>query len=452
MDDINAFEAAVRAAFERMEAASRDLDEAGEDADQDALTRAYETAKAEHRTATDALTRARDLAEARANAPVEVVEPEADPEAEPQERTRAPEARVTSEPLTYERHNGNNFFRDMAEAKVSGDPAAQARLNRHREEMAVEERTNPSQAAGEGGEFIAPVWLQDEWLSVARAGRAVADSLNPRPLTPDMGNQINIPKVATGSTTAVQTDAGSVSSTDITSGFVTGQVQTVAGQQDASMQLHELSAPGVQEVIYDDLTRSYDQTLDNAVLNGEVTNAKGLLKVSGTNTVTFTQATPTLPLLYPKVADAIQQINTGRFLPPSVIAMNPRRWGFALASLDTQNRPLIVPEAPANPMGVVKGVASESLVGSMQGLPVISDANIATNEGAGTNQDTILVYRAEDIYFWESPVPRFRVLEEVLSGKLQVRFQLYGYYALIAGRYPKAISKVQGTGLATPSF
>lgn len=457
----------VTEALQRMEAANTALTEAGEDADTDALTRAFDTAEAEHRTAVVAFERAERVEEARTNAPVEPVEEEDDPEDEADaadaegdedngERKRSLKVRVRKEPLTYERANQNdsNIFRDMLQAR-HGDGEAAERLQRHRQEMDVEltaeQRAHPNQAAGEGGEFIAPVWLQNEWLNVPRAGRAIADSLGPRPL-PANTNQINIPKLATGSTTAVQTDNGSVSSTDVTTGSVTGQVQTVAGQQDASMQLHELSGPGIQEVIMDDLTRSYDQTLDQSVISGAVSNAKGILNVSGINAVTFTQATPTLPLLYPKIADAIQRVNTGRFLPPSVIALHPRRWGFALASQDTTNRPLIVPTAPQNPPASISRVAAEGIVGSMQGMTVIQDANLPITEGTGTNQDPILVYRPEDIYFWETPVPRFRVLEEVLSGNLQVRYQLYGYYALIAGRYPKAISTITGTGNITPSF
>lgn len=451
--------ARVKAALERMEAANKALSEAGADADFDALNSEFDAAEAEHRTATTALERGKRVEEARTNLPVEPtdVEPEdegvldVDPEAEAEGRSRKPRGRVSKQPLTYERTSGNNVFRDMAQARFNGNAGAAERLTRHSQEMAVELRAHPNQAAGEGGELIAPLWMQDEWLSVPRAGRAFADSLHPKPL-PAGTNQINIPRLASGASVAVQTDGGAVSSTDVTTGSVSGQLQTIAGQEDVSYQLHELSQPAIETVIMEDITSAYDQALDVAVLNGTVANAKGVLQVSGTNAVTFTQATPTLPLLYPKVADGIQRIATSRFKPAQMIAMAPRRWGFALSSLDTSNRPLIVPNAPMNPMAVTEGVAQEAIVGSMQGLPVITDANIPTTEGTGTNQDSILIYRPDDIYLWETETPRFRVLEEVLSGTLQVRFQLVGFYILIAGRYPAAISKIQGTGLATPSF
>jgi hypothetical protein len=43
------------------------------------------------------------------------------------------------------------------------------------------------------------------------------------------------------------------------------------------------------------------------------------------------------------------------------------------------------------------------------------------------------------------------VLQEVLSGTLQVRFQLYNYVAFIPNRYPASVARINGTGMAAPS-
>lgn len=337
----------------------------------------------------------------------------------------------------------------MWDAK-QGDQVAIERLARHSHEMAVEKRAI-NQTAGTGGEFVPPLWLQDRWVALQRAGRPVANTLNQMPL-PSGTNQVNIPKVSGGAAVAVQTDGGAVQSTDITTTSVTGQVQTVAGQEDVSIQLLDLSNPGIDQVIFDDIARAYATQIDVKVLTGTVTNAKGLDQLAGTNAVTFTQASPTVPLLYPKVADAIQRIHTGRFLPPSVIAMHPRRWAWFLASLDSQNRPLIVPNGDAfNQAAVLENVAAENVVGGLQGLPVVVDSSIPTTLGASTTEDEIFVYRAEDLWLYESD-QRLRVFGEVLSNTLQVRFQIYGYYAVILGRLPLAISKINGTGLVAPTF
>jgi len=47
--------------------------------------------------------------------------------------------------------------------------------------------------------------------------------------------------------------------------------------------------------------------------------------------------------------------------------------------------------------------------------------------------------------------PRFRVLPDVLSGTLEVRFQACSYTAL-AHRKPVGIGITTGTGFTTPSF
>jgi len=81
----------------------------------------------------------------------------------------------------------------------------------------------------------------------------------------------------------------------------------------------------------------------------------------------------------------------------------------------------------------------------------VTDPNIPTNLGSGTNEDVILVLRASDLLLWESSV-RSRVLPEVGSGTLTVRLQVYGYIAFSAERYPKSTSLIGGSGLATPAF
>ena len=43
--------------------------------------------------------------------------------------------------------------------------------------------------------------------------------------------------------------------------------------------------------------------------------------------------------------------------------------------------------------------------------------------------------------------PRVRIYEEVLSGKLALRIQMYNYVAFFGDRYPKATGKITGTGL-----
>jgi len=60
-----------------------------------------------------------------------------------------------------------------------------------------------------------------------------------------------------------------------------------------------------------------------------------------------------------------------------------------------------------------------------------------------------LVGKFSDSYLFESGV-KTRVLNDVLSSSLTVRFQVYGYAALIH-RFAKSVSAISGTGAVTPS-
>jgi hypothetical protein len=124
-----------------------------------------------------------------------------------------------------------------------------------------------------------------------------------------------------------------------------------------------------------------------------------------------------------------------------------------VSQLDANTRPLVVPAAqgPNNAIGTFGGLGVQQVVGSMQGLPVVTDPSIPTNQGAGTNQDMILVMKSDDVVLYESGI-RTRVLQETLSGTLTVRLQVYGYLAFSAGRYAASLARITGAGLVAPTF
>jgi HK97 family phage major capsid protein len=350
-----------------------------------------------------------------------------------------------NEPLTYRPNGPASFFKDLYSAQKQ-DYAAIARLQRHQREMDIRADLTSTDTAG--GDFVVPIHMQEQWAALARAGRVFADAIGPRPI-PASGDSFTFPTITGGTSTAVQTDGGTVSETDAVTATVTLTVRTIAGQQDLSRQLFERSLPGMDEVIAQDLAASYAVTLDTHLLNHAT---DGILNDSNINSVTYTDASPTIAELYPKLADAVQRINALRFMPADAIFMAPRRWGWFLAGLDSSNRPLITPYAPQNSVAGFAGARAQGLVGSMLGLDVYVDANLPLTLGAGTNEDPILVTRLADNLFFESPTPRARVFEETLSGTLQVRIQVYGYIAYTSKRYSKAHSKITGTGLVAPTF
>lgn len=364
---------------------------------------------------------------------------------------------VLSESRMYEKGNGRSYMRDLVKHSMNMDDSGEARerLLRHASEVqSGKEYRDLNRTDGTGGFFVPPLWLMSQFVDLARAGRATANLVNNQPL-PAGTDSINIPTVATGTATAIQaTDNGAVTETDLTDSTVAAGVKTIAGQQDVAIQLIDQSPVNFDEVIFRDLVADYATKVDLQVINGSnaAGQVKGILTATGTNAITYTDTSATVGELYSKLADAVQQVHTGRFMSPSVIVMHPRRWAWILAALDTTNRPLVVPSGPGqNQIGTFSAVATQQVVGNLQGLPVVTDPSIPTNLGAGTNEDVILVMKADDLLLYESSV-RSRVLPDVGSGNLTVRLQVYGYLAFTAERYPKSISKITGTGLQAPTF
>lgn len=363
-------------------------------------------------------------------------------------------ARVLTEPLTYRppKEGGqHSFYKDLIFS--NRDFSAAARLQRHMKEMAVEMRADLNTTDNTGGEFVPPLHLQAEWAELARAGRPFANLLPNRGAPPAFS--FTLPKVNTGVATAVQaTQNNAIQETDAATTEITFTVATIAGMQDLSIQSVDFSTPGLDEVITADLAADYATKLDQQLLfgSGSSGQVQGVFGNSNINAVTYTDANPTVPEFYPKLADAIQKILTTRYMAADVIVMHPRRWAWILAALDTTNRPLVTPYAPQNALARFDAVAPENIVGNMQGLTVVVDPNIRTTQGAGTNEDEVLVTRVADHVFYETPVPFVRTFDEVGSGTLTVRIRVHGYIAYTSDRQPKASAKITGTGLVAPTF
>jgi hypothetical protein len=91
----------------------------------------------------------------------------------------------------------------------------------------------------------------------------------------------------------------------------------------------------------------------------------------------------------------------------------------------------------------------QQVVGSIQGLPVVTDPNLETNLGTGGDEGPVYVLRASDVVLWESGI-RARVLPETKAQNLTVLLQLFGYVAFSAARYPQSIIEI--TGLTVPTW
>jgi len=303
-----------------------------------------------------------------------------------------------------------------------------------------------------------PQYLLEEFAPLARASAPFLSAIR-RLNLPEQGMSIEISRLTTGSTVEAQTVEGAaVSETNIDDTLLSIPVRTYSGAQDVSRQA--VDRAGVDQIIFGDLAADYLRKVDAGAINGAGANGQhlGLLNVAGIGALTYTDASPSVTEVWPKIAQAASTVATNRFLPADVLLMHPRRWAWFNAALDSTGRPLVSPEAngPHNAVAIAGTPAAEGFVGTLQGLHVIADAGIPTNLGAGTNEDIIVVLRASDVLLWTEEsdlMPRqLRVDEPAATATLQVRLVAYGYSAYTAGRYPSAICTVGGSGLTTPTF
>jgi len=364
-----------------------------------------------------------------------------------------------TDPIMYEKHNPErSFFRDLYHARKQGDRDAYERLTRHQAQ--VTEKRALSTTAGAGGEFAPPLWLIDEYVKFARAGRKFADSLDPMPL-PSGVSSVNIPKVTGGTSTAVQASQNTaVSQTDLTTGSVSSGITTVAGKQVVALQLIEQSGIPFDQVVAGDLAADHARSVDTQALlgsgaSGQLEGVYTYFAASGTVNTTYTQATPAVGGaggFYAKLFAAAAAIEGARFLPPDTVWMHPRRWNWILSSSDSQNRPLVTPNGtPVNVVGEKTGNSAEGVVGQIGGLQVITDANMKTNTGAGTNQDPVMVGVKSDLKFWESAI-HADTFDAPYADSMGILFRIYSYTALIPSRYTTSVSVIDGTGLIAPTF
>lgn len=458
-------------------------------------------------------------------------------------------AQVTSEPTVYGEHSGHSYFLDLCRVTLGrgdGDGGllkARERQDRHQQELRVEmpkrealaektatrelerrlsgadleggsrrerrmaraerraleraqalgvpmyERRIISRTDGQGGYEVPPLWLVDEIVPYLRAGRTLADLWHNFPL-PSGTDSINIPRFVVGTATGTQPgDGGAVPGRDAQDSFVHAQVMTVAGQEDAAMQLLDQSPLNYDEIVLMDLAADYNMQVSAQLmlgagfpqLNGMFPTGQlwgnGTLGTAGpTNSGHYAIANALAAnqfignpgggttSMYTGSGQLKSKIGRTRFLPPSGWVCNPAVWEALSTAPDSNNRPLLVPDqnGPFNAVAIAGDAAAEGPQGRYLTLPISADPNIPlTFGGTGATQPSIgaisnghtapvdgsggtaananvytplIAARWDDLFFWEGTF-RTRVLTEVLSGNLAVRFQGYAYCASMPNRY-----------------
>lgn len=386
----------------------------------------------------------------------------------------ADEMRVEMPKIEAERERRACNDVDQAERSFTGSFIQGVRKRGLEDNPFMEKRVNPNRLDGQGGFFVPPLWLP-EFIAYLRAGRVAADLARRMPL-PTGTDSINMPKILTPTEVAPQqADSAPVASKDWTDTAVTANVKTLAGQSDVAIQLLEQSPYHLDQVIMEDLIADYNRKIDREVLTAPGTNTaslnagliKGIYPVTNwesSNSVTWTEGAP-LATAYNMVRGAMaSRIATNRFSVQDLhYVEHPRRWYWYSTALDgaegKSGRPLVnsADFGPFNVSALVTGgeEPAEGLVGRVPYGPhgIYIDANVPILDkegtpGAGT-ADVGIAAKWDDLWLFEGAL-RTRVLNEVLSGTLEIRFQVFNYYAFLV-RYGQSIAIATGTGFAPPT-
>ncbi|WP_328449113.1 hypothetical protein [Amycolatopsis sp. NBC_00438] len=365
-------------------------------------------------------------------------------------------ARVGSEPRTYTRESdrkGSLFLRDVARQFLTRDPDAIDRLARHMSEEKVERGQQLQRAAGTGAfsGLVVPQYLTDMYAPAVANMRPFADICNHHDL-PSEGMTVNISRITTASSVALQASENSaVSETDMDDTLLTENVQTASGQQTLSRQAIERGT-GIEEVTLGDLFRRYATTLDNTLINQSTTGLAALA-----TTTTYTDASPTVGELYPKLLGAAAGVEAallGQAVPSHVI-MHSRRWYWMQSQVGpnwpTIQQPGIDPQSSGVNNAVKYGSGSRGVLPN--GMQAVVDNNLGTAGGTGTNEDAIYVVPADECHLWEDPnAPVYIRADQPKAASLGVLLVLYGYFAYSFRRFPAGMQSITGSGLSTPAF
>jgi hypothetical protein len=371
---------------------------------------------------------------------------------------RTASLRIGAEERTYrpdQDPNGKSFLTDVVRQHMFGDIGANERLARHMQEERVERPQYLERAVGTSAfaGLTVPQYLTELYAPATAALRPFADAAcNIHPL-PEAGMSIEISKITTASSAALQaTQNTAVSETNMDDTQLSVPVKTAAGQQTLSRQAIERGT-GIDDVTMQDLFDRVATNIDSTLITEAST---GLSAVA--SAVTYTDTTPTAGELWPKLAGAMSTVeslllNRGY---ATHATMHPRRWNWLTSRAESVWPFTSVSGMPAQTGGLQLtneyGPAVRARLSN--GLLVVVDANIATNLGGGTNEDEIYVTPQRECHLWEDPAaPLFIRAEQPLAAQLSVLLVAYSYFAYTFSRYASgAMAKVSGSGLATPAF
>ena len=169
--------------------------------------------------------------------------------------------------------NRRSFIADLMattipNADVRGEAAA--RLAQHADEMrnsGLEKRTGLDTSVGDAGSFAAPAYLISQYAEYARPVAVTTNLIAAYDLTAPV---INIPKITQGSQLSTQSAQNvALDESDIEDEYLTQTAVTIGAKETVSRQLLDLAYPGLDQILFRDLSAAHATFLDGAILSGD---------------------------------------------------------------------------------------------------------------------------------------------------------------------------------------
>jgi HK97 family phage major capsid protein len=306
--------------------------------------------------------------------------------------------------------------------------------------------------------------MEQEFVTAPRAGAPLAALWTRLELPLGVGRTVSLPLVQAGNGAGTGMRAGDgapIAFRDPADAAVTAPIGTLAATLDASVELVDMSPANFDSTFLADLQADFATNLDgslllgngvnpstgsgltgqlNGLIPGGVLSAANHLWLSSTNSASaqtwINGGTNFAASAHQMTAQLYSKFARYRGLPATHWVANPDVWAIISGTADANNRPLVELGQLDKALHGLPLVEDENLVSSFGGTtpPTIgvSAGAVSPTAGSGGYAPVLLGRWADCVYF--SSAPKVRVLPEILSGTLQVRFQVSQYLASFPNR------------------
>jgi HK97 family phage major capsid protein len=315
----------------------------------------------------------------------------------------------------YVRAGEHSFFRDLL-ASRSKDVVASGRLDLHTRSLKLRTASTTILSGG----VIPPTWMPELYAEFSHGSRPAVDAC--RPATLLTANPIVIGVHTAGANVDGQGDENDEPQDgDLESDMAVITPTTLAGKVDVSRQLLDGSSPIADELIYSDAMSAFNAQLERLLFIALA--AQGGVAGSVPPAVAPNTVVDSLII-------ASGMVRRARREPPTAAFMSSNDWEDLALAKDESGRHLLVPGQHGDLPGQTR---LDQVAGWAAGMTLIPSHACPVG--------TIHVVRSGDIVVLESSILNFK-FEEPL-GPETVRLGVYGYGAVVTGRFPSGIARVQ---------